>query len=87
MVGPLGGAAGGSDSSHHRSCRRHQWRAPWGVLPTGPEATTTEGKGDVDGGLPRGAASGSSSGHHQSCKNVDGAPLGGATGRSGSGHQ
>jgi hypothetical protein len=58
-----------------------------GVLPTGPEATTTEGKGDVDGGLPRGAASGSSSGHHQSCKNVDGAPLGGATGRSGSGHQ
>jgi hypothetical protein len=51
MVGPLGVAAGMSDSSHHRSLRR-QWWAPLGVLPAGPVAVTTKIE-DINGGAPR----------------------------------
>jgi hypothetical protein len=63
--GPLGGAAGGSGSVHHRGLRRRRWQAPWGALPTGPTASTTEVEDDVDGGPQRGAVGGPGSIPHR----------------------
>jgi hypothetical protein len=40
MVGPIGGAAGGSDSGHHL-VEEDINGAPLGVLPVGPVVTTT----------------------------------------------
>jgi hypothetical protein len=59
---PLEGAAGMSDSGHHRSWRR-RWQAPWGSLAAGLAVLTTK-VGDVDGGPPRSAAGRSGSAHH-----------------------
>jgi hypothetical protein len=64
MTGPLGGAAGMSDSNLYRSWR-HRWQAPWGVLPIGRVAATTKVE-DVDGEPLAGAAGISGSGHHRS---------------------
>jgi hypothetical protein len=38
---------------------------PWGALPAGPTASTTEFEEDVDGGPPGGIAGGSDSVHHR----------------------
>jgi hypothetical protein len=89
MARPLGDAGGRSDNGHHQSWRR-RWRAPWGVLPIGPGAATTDVKdvdvlpvgpvmtttevGDVDGGPPGGATGISGSGHHWSPSGIHEVP-------------
>jgi hypothetical protein len=64
MMGSLGGAAGRSGSTYHRSLKTSMVSS-LGVLPACPVAATTEVK-DVDGGPLGGATGMSCSGHHQS---------------------
>jgi hypothetical protein len=84
MAGPLGGATGGSDSGHHRSCRRRQWRAPLGVLLAGLAAATTKVVEDVNG-TPWGVPVCPAVATIEVVEDVDGGP-GGATSGSDSGH-
>jgi hypothetical protein len=84
IAGPLGGAAGRSDSGHHQSWRRRWW-PPWGVLEAGPTVATTEAE-DVDGGPPRGCWQQGRQRPPSKLKTSMAGPLGGVGGKAGSGY-